>query len=140
MGRRSKGLRFRKYPVTPYQKQALASLQPPEDLTVSEWAERYRVLDAKTSGSPGPWRNDKTPYLVGIMDELCNYETEEVIFVKPTQVGGTETILNSIGRIIQQDPSPTMVVYPSDTLGGEHQKEPHRPNAQRLAGAEAPVP
>ena len=116
MGRRSKGLRFRKYPVTPYQKQALASLQPPEDLTVSEWAERYRVLDAKTSGSPGPWRNDKTPYLVGIMDELCNYETEEVIFVKPTQVGGTETILNSIGRIIQQDPSPTMVVYPSDTL------------------------
>ena len=51
------------------------------------------------------------------MDELCNYETEEVIFVKPTQVGGTETILNSIGRIIQQDPSPTMVVYPSDTLG-----------------------
>lgn len=117
MGRRSKGLRFRKYPVTPYQKQALASLQPPEDLTVSEWAERYRVLDAKTSGSPGPWRNDKTPYLVGIMDELCNYETEEVIFVKPTQVGGTETILNSIGRIIQQDPSPTMVVYPSDTLG-----------------------
>lgn len=117
MGRRSKGLRFRKYPVTPYQKQALASLQPPEDLTVSEWAERYRVLDVKTSGSPGPWRNDKTPYLVGIMDELCNYETEEVIFVKPTQVGGTETILNSIGRIIQQDPSPTMVVYPSDTLG-----------------------
>ena len=117
MGRRSKGLRFRKYPVTPYQKQALASLQPPEDLTVSEWAERYRVLDAKTSGSPGPWRNDKTPYLVGIMDELCNYETEEVIFVKPTQVGRTETILNSIGRIIQQDPSPTMVVYPSDTLG-----------------------
>ena len=86
-------------------------------MTVSEWAERYRVLDAKTSGSPGPWRNDKTPYLVGIMDELCNYETEEVIFVKPTQVGGTETILNSIGRIIQQDPSPTMVVYPSDTLG-----------------------
>lgn len=117
MGRRSRGLRFRKYPVTPYQKQALASLQPPEDLTVSEWAERYRILDAKTSGSPGPWRNDKTPYLVGIMDELCNYETEEVIFVKPTQVGGTETILNSIGRIIQQDPSPTMVVYPSDTLG-----------------------
>lgn len=122
MGRRSKGLRFRKYPVTPYQKQALASLQPPEDLTVSEWAERYRVLDAKTSGSPGPWRNDKTPYLVGIMDELCNYETEEVIFVKPTQVGGTETILNSIGRIIQQDPSPTMVVYPSDTLGDSIKK------------------
>ena len=86
-------------------------------MTVSEWAERFRILDSKTSDNPGPWRNDKTPYLVGIMDELCNYDTEEVIFVKPTQVGGTEAILNSMGRIIQQDPSPTMVVYPSDTLG-----------------------
>lgn len=117
MARKSRGLRFRKYQVAPYQKQALSALQPPEDMTVSEWAERFRILDSKTSDNPGPWRNDKTPYLVGIMDELCNYDTEEVIFVKPTQVGGTEAILNSMGRIIQQDPSPTMVVYPSDTLG-----------------------
>lgn len=51
------------------------------------------------------------------MDELCNFETEEIIFVKPSQVGATEAILNCIGWIIQQDPSPTMMVYPSDTLG-----------------------
>ncbi len=115
MARKSRGLRFRRYKVAAYQKQALAALQPPDDMTTSEWAERFRILS--NNANPGPWRNEKTPYLVGIMDELCNYETEEVIFVKPTQVGGTETILNSIGRIIQQDPAPTMVVYPSDTLG-----------------------
>lgn len=65
---------------------------------------------------PGPWRNRKTPYLIGIMDELLNYETEEVIFCKCTQVGGSEAMLNMIGYIIQQDPSPTMVVYPTDKL------------------------
>ncbi len=112
----SRSPRFRKYPVAPYQKAALESLKPPENITVSEWAEKYRVLDSKSSAMPGPWRNDKTPYLAGIMDELCNYETEEIIFVKPSQVGGTEALLNMLGWAIQQDPSPTMCVYPSDVL------------------------
>lgn len=57
--------RIRKYPVTDYQRKALESLMPPEDLTVSEWAEKYRMLDSKTSALPGPWRNEMTPYLVG---------------------------------------------------------------------------
>lgn len=65
---------------------------------------------------PGPWRNRKTPYLVGIMDEILNFESEEVIFCKCTQVGGSEAMLNMIGYIIQQDPAPTMVVYPTDKL------------------------
>ena len=38
--------RIRKYPVTDYQRRALDSLTPPEDLTVSQWAERYRMLDS----------------------------------------------------------------------------------------------
>lgn len=113
----SKGRRFRKFLVAPYQKTALESLKPPEDITVSEWAAKYRVLDAKTSATPGPWRNEKTPYLVGIMDEFSNPETEEIVFAKPTQVGGTEVILNILGYTIHQDPSDTMVVYPSDELG-----------------------
>lgn len=75
------------------------------------------MLESKTASVSGPWMNDKTPYLVGIMDELRNYETEEIDFIKPSQVGGTEVILNCIGYIVQQDPSPTMVVYPIDTLG-----------------------
>ena len=89
--------RIRKFLVTPYQKEALRYLRPPEDINVSEWAAKYRVLESKTSSVSGPWMNDKTPYLVGIMDELRNPETVETIFCKPTQVGGTEVILNCIG-------------------------------------------
>lgn len=113
---RAKRQRFRRFQVKPYQKDALAALQPPENIDVSEWAEQYRVLSPKSSSTPGPWRNDKTPYLVSIMDEFRNFDTEEIIFVKPTQVGGTEALLNMMGYVIQQDPSPTMVVYPSDDL------------------------
>lgn len=107
---------MRKYKCTKYQKEALSYLKPPEEITVSEWAEKYRKLDSKTSAMPGPWRNSITPYLVGVMDEFNNYGTEEIIFVKPTQVGGTEAMQNMIGYVISQDPSPTIVVYPTETL------------------------
>jgi phage terminase large subunit GpA-like protein len=108
--------RYRKFLIAPYQKEALASLSPPEDISISEWAEKYRVLDPKSSALPGPWRNEKTPYLIDIMNELCNFETEEVDLVKASQLGGTEIIINAVGWAVQEDPSPTMVVYPSDEL------------------------
>lgn len=111
-----KKLQIRKFACAGYIRDALRFLKPPENLTVSQWAERYRILNSETSAMPGPWRNRKTPYLIGIMDELLNYETEEVIFCKCTQVGGSEAMLNMLGYIIQQDPSPTMVVYPTDKL------------------------
>lgn len=107
----------KKFEAASYITEALRQLRPPEDISVSGWSEKYRMIDAKTAAMPGPWRNDMTPYLVEIMDELNNYETEEVVFCKCTQIGGTEAELNMIGYVVQQDPSPTVVVYPTDKLG-----------------------
>ena len=118
--------RIRKYLVTPYQKKALEYLRPPEDISVSEWAEKYRVLDT-TSAIPGPWKNSKTPYLVEIMDTFLDSDIEEIIFVKPTQVGGTEAMLNMLAYIAAQDPAPTLAVYPSDELGERVVKKRIRP-------------
>ena len=85
------------------------------------------MLNSKSSAIPGKWSNDMTPYLVDIMNEFSNMETEEIVFVKPTQVGGTEASMNALGYIIMQDPSPTLVVYPDKELGssvGENRIEP----------------
>ena len=41
----------------------LDSIRPPEDLTVVEWAEKYRRLSSEGSAETGPWRCDRTPYL-----------------------------------------------------------------------------
>lgn len=108
--------RRKKTEVTKYQWEALQFLRPPEQLTVSEWAEKYRILESKSAAMPGPWSNDITPYLVGVMDEFNNYETEKIIFIKPTQIGGTEAMQNMIGYIVMQSPSPTMIVYPTEIL------------------------
>lgn len=97
--------------------QAMMILRPPEDITVSQWAEKNRVLDSRTSARPGLWKNQVTPYLVGIMDAFDDYQIEVIVYVKPTQVGGTEAILNILGKIIDQDPAATMLVYPNDQLG-----------------------
>ena len=44
--------RFGKYAVPAYIGRALELLRPPEKLTVSEWAEKYRVLDEKNPPAP----------------------------------------------------------------------------------------
>ncbi|MGN0164354.1 MAG: terminase gpA endonuclease subunit [Candidatus Ornithomonoglobus sp.] len=91
------------------------ALRRPEQLTVSEWAEKYRRLD-ESSALPGPWHNSITPYLTGIMDCFNDPYIQHINFIKSTQVGGTEALINAIGWIVTQNPSPTMIVYPTDDL------------------------
>ena len=45
-------------------------LMPDPLLTVSEWADRHRMLSSKASAEPGRWRTSRTPYLKAIMDCL----------------------------------------------------------------------
>ena len=63
-------------------------LKKTEELTVSEWAEKYRVLD-NASNLSGRWSNDITPYLVEIMDCLNDPDIRGIYLCKATQVGGT---------------------------------------------------
>ena len=89
---------------------------PPENLTVSEWSDKYRVLDARTSKEPGLWRTKRTPYLKKIMDSMNDSEAEEIIVCAGAQVGKTETIFNSLGWAIHQNPFPILVVYPTEDI------------------------
>ncbi len=113
MAKKKKEERIR---VPKYIHEAAQLLAPPELLTVSQWAEKYRMLNIKSSALPGNWSNDVTPYLVGVMDEFNNYETERIIFVKSTQIGGTEALQNMLGYTVMQEPSPTMIMYPTEKL------------------------
>lgn len=91
-----------------------AAWKLPDQLTVSEWAERYRVLDPRTSAEPGPWHNARTPYLVGIMDAFADPWVEDITIEASTQVGKTECLLNMSGYAIHQDPSPMLWVLPRE--------------------------
>lgn len=110
-----KKYRQKPYTVPPWIHKAVQVLRPVERVTVSKWAEANRVLPDSNS-IPGPWRNSVTPYLVEIMDTFSDEMVEEIIFVKPTQVGGTSAMENMLASAIAQDPAPAMCVYPSDDL------------------------
>ena len=102
-----------KYSPPIWIKEALFTFKPPENITVSEWADKYRILDPKTSSEPGQWNTLRTPYLKSIMDSYNDVNIEHTTFVKPTQVGGTECLNNIIGYIICNCPSPSLMVLPT---------------------------
>lgn len=106
------------------------TLKRPVKMTVSEWAEKYRVLD-ESSNFEGGWSNDITPYLVGIMDAFNDPYIQEINVVKSTQVGGTEAMLNMIGWIICNDPSPTMIIYDTDDLAKDTSNDRLKPSLTR---------
>jgi phage terminase large subunit GpA-like protein len=82
-------------------------------LTVSEWADRYRMLPTGSS-EPGPWRTARVPYLKDIMDALSTSSAvERVVFMKAAQTGGTEAALNAIGYWIDHAPGVILAVWPS---------------------------
>ena len=106
------------------------SLTLPEHLTISQWAEKYRILD-ESSNLSGRWSNDITPYLVGIWDAYLDQSVREIYFCKATQIGGTEALINILGYIIMHDPAPAMIVYPNDDLAKDISSKRLRP-AMRL--------
>ncbi len=115
---------------------ALSSLRPPGKKKVSEWADENRVLTLSESSKPGPWRTDYVPYLRDIMDAFSDPDVEEIIVLKPTQVGGTEAILNMMGSAICQDPGPMLVVYPDKETAekvSDHRIQPMIRNCRELS-------
>lgn len=92
---------------------ALKNFQPPESLTVSEWAERNRRLSPETSAEAGPWRNSRTPYLVEPMNAFTDPKVRKITMVAASQVGKSELELNMIGYIIDQDPGSILFVQPT---------------------------
>ncbi len=113
-----------------FRKVIKSTLKKPEKLTISEWAEKYRVL-GESSHFKGKWSNDITPYLVEIMDAFNDPYIQEINLCKPTQVGGTEAMLNMLGWIIMNDPSPAMIVYPTDELAKEVSSERIQPSLKK---------
>ncbi|MCI9100628.1 MAG: phage terminase large subunit family protein [Lachnospiraceae bacterium] len=122
----SQGSRSREKTKRLFKRIIQSVLRPPENLTVSQWAERFRILDG-ASNLKGRWSNDITPYLKGIMDALNDPDIRKIFFCKAAQIGGTEALINMLCYIIHQAPAPTMIVYPSDDLAKDISNDKLKP-------------
>ena len=100
------------------------AITPPVRMSVSQWADRYRVLSGQSSSEPGPWRTARTPYLREIMDALStDSEVEEVVLWSGTQLGKSECCNNWIGYSIEHNPGPLLLVQPTLDLAKRYSKQ-----------------
>ena len=103
-------------------RRVMPGMKPPENLTVSEWAEKHRRLSSETAAEPGRWRNTRTPYLREPMDAFTDPRIRRVVMVAASQVGKSEFINNTIGYIVDQDPGSVLFVHPTTIDAKDYSK------------------
>lgn len=94
-------------------RKSTSNFKPPEQLSVTEWSDKYRRLSAENSAEPGRWRTSRTPYLKEIMDAFTDPKVHRIAVAASSQVGKTECEMNMLGYAIDIDPGPIMLVMPT---------------------------
>lgn len=103
-------------------------ITPPPRLGIREWADSRRMLPSKGAAEPGQWRTNRVPFLAEIMDCLNPYHpSRRVVFMKSSQVGGTEIALNFMGWFVDTQRSSLMVVQPTLDMAEKFSKQRFAP-------------
>jgi len=86
--------------------------RPPDELRVTEWADRYAFLDPIVNAKGGHYRSDLAPYQREWLDGANCSWLRQLTIMAGTQIGKTTVVNNIIGFAIHQDPAPIMLVVP----------------------------
>lgn len=89
-------------------KEIAQAIRPPERLSVSEAAAKYRRLSNDITS--GPWDNDVAPYLVEIMDTMESLDFTGLVFVGPARCGKSEPFFNWLIYSAKCDPADMMFI------------------------------
>lgn len=88
-------------------------LSPPENLTVSQAAEKYRYIN-QPGAYIGPWKNATVPYMVEPMDTFTSRDYSGLVLVGSAQSAKTDSlIINALLYSIKVDPMDMMLVCPT---------------------------
>jgi phage terminase large subunit GpA-like protein len=112
-------------------------LKPPPRLTVSQWADRYRVLSPEASFRAGQYSSDDAPYQKEFMDVCGDPRQPHVVGMWASQLGKTETLNNVAGYYMDQDPSPILMLQPTKEMAEAWSKDRLAPmirDSPRLKG------
>ena len=104
-------------------KKAMASLLPPPKLTISQWADKNRMLSAESASEPGRWRTSRTEYMREILDCVLDPKVSRVTVMASSQIGKTELLLNVIGYFVEHDPAPMVVLQPTEAMAKVFSKD-----------------
>ena len=104
------------------------SLKPPERITTTEWAKRHRRLSPKAAAQPGVYDPSITPWVVGMHQALDDPKVTKIVAMKSAQVAWTDgVLLNYIGKRIDCDPAPIIVMFAKDEAAIQFNDEKFMP-------------
>jgi len=98
------------------QKKVNNFLKPPSKILPSKWSDKYRKLSPESSAEVGKWETNRTFYQREPMDCVMDPEIKYLVLMFASQTGKTDIALNIIGRFIDVDPCPMLMVQPSDKV------------------------
>lgn len=93
--------------------EAIDAVIPAGAITVSEWADKNRVLSAEASAEPGRWRTSRVPYARAWMDSFNDPYVHTVVLKTSSQVAKSETLNNVVGYFADIDPCPILMIQPT---------------------------
>jgi len=73
-------------------------------------------MSPETASEPGKYNTHRAPYQRGMMDAINDPAIEEVTFMTAARMGKTTVVENVIGYFIDYDPSPLLLILPTDKL------------------------
>ncbi|WP_311767669.1 phage terminase large subunit family protein [Burkholderia cenocepacia] len=113
-------------------------LRPPERIGTTDWARKHRRLSAKGSASPGRYNPNITPWVFGMHEALDDPTVQKIVCMKSAQVAWTDgVLLNYIGKRIDVDPCPMIVMFPKEKTAKKFNLEKFEPMVEvtpRLSG------
>lgn len=104
-------------------KKCLLLLLPPENLSVNEWADKYRVLSSESSKEAGKWETIRTPYMLEPYQKITDSRLRQLTLMLASQLAKSELIINTFGRYVHLDPCPMLLVQPTDDMASAFSKE-----------------
>lgn len=93
-------------------------------MTTTDWARQRRRLSAKATARPGTYNPDLTPWVKHMHAALDDPRVHKVVCMKSAQIAWTDgVLLNYIGRRIDIEPCPMIVMFAKEGAAKEFNDE-----------------
>jgi len=96
----------------------LEAIRPPEEIRISKWMGE-NVMLGQHSAIKGPYSLEMVPIMVSVIDACQDWDTDEVVFCKPAQFGGTTAFLGVVAYFVAEESASVMVVL-ADQLTSQY--------------------
>lgn len=110
------------------------SLKPPPKLTLAEFAEARFRLSAENSAEAGRYYISRAEYQRGMLNAVTDPRYQEIVFCLSSQTGKTTINLIALLFYMSEEPSPILLVTPSEAMAKSVSKDRLNPALRDCVG------